>query len=425
MARKTLEEGVEPANSFRFSLPGLMAFAICLIAGTAFSSYWIPARALPFSPEYSFAEQVIPDPDHQDETTFTRAGPWGELLMQNIQLERPVEYVVSEVQDIQPTTWSFSGTSLPQLKEWFSTNGLTAEQTDQALDESRIITKGNGILLHPSDDFIFSLSPQVRLKLYTSFLDRNVHHLIDFPYIFPGDNIETVYQSKRLHPEDVAVLKKLIFLRSNAHLLMDYETLIRNIPTKERRIAMTQTLSRQSAVLVRLCIRPDSDIDKIANYWGQMSNVRFTDIHPILQSLKELPNGGTISVAFLLPPFARERLYTFPLPPESGEPPMDCHWTTFNFSNRKADNQFSNPSFTVQFLQSNYYRIDAPTIYGDLILMMNDRNEIKHSAVYLADDLVYTKYGNNHTQPWMIVRIPDMQTAYSQLKPVYFRKKTS
>jgi hypothetical protein len=55
---------------------------------------------------------------------------------------------------------------------------------------------------------------------------------------------------------------------------------------------------------------------------------------------------------------------------------------------------------------------------------MNDRNEGKHSAVYLADDLAFTKYGNNRAQPWMIVRIPDMLAQYSNLKPIYYRKNT-
>jgi hypothetical protein len=54
----------------------------------------------------------------------------------------------------------------------------------------------------------------------------------------------------------------------------------------------------------------------------------------------------------------------------------------------------------------------------------NDRSEIKHSAVYLADDLAFTKYGDNYRQPWMIVRIANMQAMYPTLKPLFYRKKT-
>jgi hypothetical protein len=58
-------------------------------------------------------------------------------------------------------------------------------------------------------------------------------------------------------------------------------------------------------------------------------------------------------------------------------------------------------------------------------LFANDKEEIKHSAVYLADDLAFTKYGNNYRQLWMIVRLADMQTMYPSLKPIYYRRKVN
>jgi len=42
----------------------------------------------------------------------------------------------------------------------------------------------------------------------------------------------------------------------------------------------------------------------------------------------------------------------------------------------------------------------------------------------LADDLAFTKYGDNYRQPWMIVRMADMQTIYPTLRPSFFRRKT-
>jgi hypothetical protein len=63
---------------------------------------------------------------------------------------------------------------------------------------------------------------------------------------------------------------------------------------------------------------------------------------------------------------------------------------------------------------------------GDILLLMNDKNEIKHSAVYLADDLVFTKNGNNYRQPWMIMHIPDLLATYPNSPPmrrIYMRTK--
>ena len=158
-----------------------------------------------------------------------------------------------------------------------------------------------------------------------------------------------------------------------------------------------------------------------------MPNVHFIDIRPMMEALKALPQGGLLNLVYLMPKFARDRLYTFPMPNQSGDPVMDCHWTTFNFASDTPDNRFSDPDFDVQFIEKNYYQIAAPSQYGDILLLMNDRQEIKHSAVYLADDLVFTKNGNNFRQPWTIMRIPDLMSTFSAtpgMKAIYVRLKT-
>ncbi|MDR3459126.1 MAG: hypothetical protein P4N60_16915 [Verrucomicrobiae bacterium] len=76
------------------------------------------------------------------------------------------------------------------------------------------------------------------------------------------------------------------------------------------------------------------------------------------------------------------------------------------------------------YIQKNFHRIDEPSIYGYIPLPVSDKNEIKHPAVYLAADLAFTKYGDNYRQPWLIVRMADMQTIYPTLKPVFYRQKT-
>jgi hypothetical protein len=180
-------------------------------------------------------------------------------------------------------------------------------------------------------------------------------------------------------------------------------------------------------VLARIAVNQNTDIDKLAAYWGNVPNVRFTDIRPLFESLRQLPEGGSISLLYLLPKFARDRLYTFPLPPQPGEPAIDCHWTKFNFSNETPDNRFNDANFTVEYIRKNFYQIGVPSSYGDILLLMNDKNEVKHSAVFLADDIVFTKNGNNYRQPWMLMHIPNLLATYPAtpaLKPIYMRRKT-
>jgi hypothetical protein len=416
--RKTEAGGVP--NTFRFNLAGLIIFSLFLTTGTAL----VTSKYVALKPKtYSFASEDVPDPDQQGKDVFVRKGPWGELLTQNIKLERPDEYISSEVQNPAPETWNFGAMNLDQVRELLCSNGLTREQVQAQATPNRFTSNGTNNSLVPDEDFLFSMQPETRQKLYGGLYGMGVDAHIDYPFIFPNDSIQKVYSNPRIHPDDLALLKHLVYATTNSTRLTDINLLLRRIPTNDRRLILVKALSFQPAVLARLCVRPDSDIDKIASYWGNVDNVRFTDMRPLLEALKGLPNGGTLSLVHFLPPFARSRLYTYPLPSQENDPAMDCHWTTFNFANVEPDNRFNNAAYTVNYIKQNFYQIDSPSIYGDVILYANEKTEIKHSAVFLADDLAFTKYGNNHRQPWMIVRLADMQAMYPALKPFFYRRK--
>ena len=92
-----------------------------------------------------------------------------------------------------------------------------------------------------------------------------------------------------------------------------------------------------------------------------------------------------------------------------------------NFLLEVPDDRFTDPAYTVKFLESNYYQIAKPTKYGDIILFLdgnsNQRPEF-YSAVYLADDIVFTKKnGNNMAQPWMLMHLKDLTSKYESDGP--------
>jgi hypothetical protein len=421
MSRRKKDESAQAANVFQFTLAGLIVFSLALVVGASLVGFKLAGRSRPNLTADTFA--VNP----KDKTRSVRVGAWGELITRDIELERPVEYLTEEVTTPQPETWTFNGLKPEAVKALLAKNGLTAAQVAAAFTPGIVREEQTGTVLVPATDFFLSLDGGTRAKLYLALAGQGVNMYLDYPYIFPGGSLESIYADTRLNPDDVALLKRLIYANGEARQMSDYAALLGKIPTVERRVAVARALSRQSAVFAGLVIKPDTDIDKIAAYWGNVPNVRFTDIRPLMEALKALPEGGNLSLFYLLPKFARDRLYTFPLPPQAGEPTMDCHWSTFNFCNDTPDNRFNDPNYAVQFIRNNYYQISAPSQYGDILLLMNDRNEVKHSAVYLADDIVFTKNGNNYRQPWMLMRIPDLLATYPAtpaMKPIYMRRKT-
>src|SRR5262249_5969955 len=92
---------------------------------------------------------------------------------------------------------------------------------------------------------------------------------------------------------------------------------------------------------------------------------------------------------------------------------IDCHWSTMNFFNEVPDNRFANPGYTVDYLRSHYYTVAKANSYGDIVLVLNTEGNAIHSAVYLADDILFTKNGNNFAQPWMLVRLKDLIAMYA------------
>jgi hypothetical protein len=421
MAKLKNENGTASAKEFRFNLTGLIVLCLCLVAGAAFIT-WKLIGARQMSAAVPGLNMLASDAG--DGATSIKQGPWGELFSQSISLERPTEYFTNELKTIQPPVWTFHGMNVAQVRALFIANGLTQQEAEKALAPDRASTRGTNTLFKPSEQFVFSLRPETRDQLYGAMRGLDVNLYLDSPYYYAKDQIERMNGDARVHPDDLALFKKLVYGGKDVRRFSDYETMMGRIPTFERRVGLAVSLSRQSAVLARLCIRPDADLDKVVLYWGNASNVRFIDVHPMLEALKGLPRGGTISLMYLLPPFARDRLYTFPSPPAPGELIPDCQWSTFNFSNVTPDNRFLDLAECLRHIEHDFYKIAQPGLCGDVLLFKNHKGEIRHSAVYLAADLVFSKIGKNYTMPWTIMRIADLQALYSNCNIVYLRNRT-
>jgi hypothetical protein len=63
---------------------------------------------------------------------------------------------------------------------------------------------------------------------------------------------------------------------------------------------------------------------------------------------------------------------------------------------------------------------------ADLVFLLNAQDGVIHSAVYITDDVVFTKNGINYAQPWILMHEKMMIGIFSALEPVkvaYFRRR--
>ena len=129
---------------------------------------------------------------------------------------------------------------------------------------------------------------------------------------------------------------------------------------------------------------------------------------------KESDLNDTVDVMHFLPVIMREKLYTFPSLRDGvkGRLP-DCHWTSLNFFNLTARDYYRNTSMAAIQLTQAYNQVSAPYQFGD-VLCYTDNGEGLHTCVYIADNIVLTKNGENILAPWVLLTIEDVSKIYKR-----------
>ncbi|MEY5027604.1 MAG: hypothetical protein RLZZ244_3132 [Verrucomicrobiota bacterium] len=357
------------------------------------------------------------------------SGAWGDLLTYDIRIEQPKEYAAFEDTAKERPLWHFGNIPAEEVRAILIQSGLSNAQADSALQPAFVSTHEQGTTVSPSAELVLSLSPQARSSLYQhlSGIPANRYHAAPF-FVPKGDAHRLFIGDKGATPETIRLVEKLLYYRNGYAFFSDPELIFARIQTKEQRLDFFQSLTGQNAVLARLLIKPTADIDKLIGYWcPTVAGVRIRDLRPLLEAEQRLPDGGHVSLLYLLPPLARERLYTFPTPStDPNERQPDCHWTALNFFNPKPDPRYGNPNEASRAVVENYYQIAKPGIPGDLVLLVNPRGHVIHSAVHIASDLTFTKNGINYAVPWILMRTDDLVGTYSHGEPVhavYYRRK--
>jgi hypothetical protein len=409
---KRKESEAQEGFHVRFNLLGLVVFSVSLILATGLLSLALE-HPLDKLGSRLFAHVVSASPSPADDSPPAEVPPWGELIAQEVEIECPEEYLSSEASTNKAPTWTFEGMKPEQVRALMLACGLTAQQVEHALSPQLALLKGTNTIIKPDEELVFSLAPDTRGKLYAKLARNPANTYMCFPFCFPGESFDNVVHESGMDGGTVAMLRSLLYRRGDALLFSDFEAAARRAPAGEQRLQLLKALTHQPAVIARLRIRPTTDIDKVLGYWAWAPGVRSADTRSLLESLKNLPDGGSVSLLYLLPPFARERLYSFPLPMQPDAPFMDCHWSTLNFFNETPDNRFADVNYVGSYLAANCHRVAMPTHYGDLIFLMNDKGQAVHSAVYVADDIVFTKNGGSFEQPWMLMRLKKLMAAYS------------
>ena len=97
-----------------------------------------------------------------------------------------------------------------------------------------------------------------------------------------------------------------------------------------------------------------------------------------------------------------------------------------NFFAKEPDDRFCDPAEILKALSHDFHRIYSNPLLGDIVQFIDEAGNCMHSAVFVADDFVFTKNGVASSRPWMLMRLEDLKGYYPTLKPAeirYFRRE--
>lgn len=349
-----------------------------------------------------------------------QSGPWGEMQVWDLHLEQPIEYVSFDRTGESGPFWNFGLLSEQTVRAILSEAGCGDELITRLL-AARVPQKDGTFVICPPEEVLLSLPPEVRSKLYLKLAAQPQNRLQRDPYVIPRGDLGKMLRGRfKNSPEIEGMLRRLCYPRNGYVYFSDPEVILRHLQGDPgAREEFLKFMTSMDVVMARILVRPDSQIDLPVIYWGlPVPGLLVKDLYPLFEAQRALPDGGSIPLSYLLTPAARESLYKTPLSPKGGQKAPDCHWTALTFFSFHPDPRVADTKFASRYLLENYYEIGKPTLPCDLVLLLNGRNEVIHSAVHLAGDIVYTKNGVNIGEPWVLMHEKDMIAHFSALEPV-------
>ena len=339
-----------------------------------------------------------------------RVGPGGSIEAIEIPLASPDGVFPDRVARLQSPKWVFENCSESRLARFLSSCDLRPVERRTLLDTRYWNIESNHIVISPPEQLIWSLNPRSRQQIYSTLSKNPANFPQCFPFRFPLRGFDQKFKDSGLPIEQIQRILALTYTNSDYLCFTDLQA-VKAVLRPDDFNELIEILYEMPTYILRLRITPDSDIDALAKYWGKGGRERM--ISPLLNALAKVPGGTAFNISYLLPPFARLRLYTYPYTwkdPTAAR--QDCFFTSMNFFNETPDTNFFDGAYTARILRSDYVPVqDAPT-FGDVVTLMNAAGEAFHACVFVADDFVFTKNGVNPEQPWVLMKMSDMLTIY-------------
>lgn len=379
--------------------------------------FFLPILALlfltPFSGEISAqSNQETSEKEVSGRVYRCKPGPWGDLTYYYIYLEAPQDFVERFPLPSPVTKWVFPGATIEDLRVLFTKAGLSQALQDYMLDPGKIVDENRMLAVFPPLPDLEAMTPSQRQIIYSELAKYAINEYHVDPVMITAGDVDEWLKDSTLSAEIKSIIHKYVYYRGDLMVFSDLSAVLNYIDSASEARNFFKTITRTRTIVLRLEVNEKSDLTSIANYWTGRN--RFKDILPILTSVSETENVNVLDVIHLMPSMVRRYLYTYP-PIDlaiNGRMP-DCHWTSLNFFNHWGKGLYLDSRLAASTIKEDYEHVEPPYEFGDVLMFMpTGSGKAIHSCVYLADDIVFTKNGENLATPWLLMKLDDVRKIY-------------
>jgi hypothetical protein len=340
----------------------------------------------------------------------SKSAVYGDLTIRAIYLEAPSYLIELVGKPSSKPRWAFANGTDASVRALFQRAGIPADIQARLLDPAQRQQQDGAMVIFPSVDDLIALTPEMRTIVYPELAKSDLNEFHQNPIFIIGADLEDWLRQSKLSNKQKEIFRKMVWRRGRALAFSDLRTLLLFSETPEDVTQVFKTITRTRTLLLSLRLPPSADMAALSNYWS--GGFADADTLPLLQAAIQRESVMEIDVSHLLPALARRRLYTYPTLDQTvnGRLP-DCHWTSLNFFNNTARSYYLDTRLAAGVLLSQYERVNAPYRFGDVLAFVSS-DSVLHSCVFIADDIVYTKNGENILAPWVFQRMDDVMAIY-------------
>jgi len=334
----------------------------------------------------------------------------GELRARTIYLEAPDYLVALMDKPSSKERWVFAGATEASLRALLERAGLPEPLKTRLLAPGTRFEQDGSVIIFPSPEDLLSLTQRMREVIYPELAKSELNEFHRSPVFIIGGDIDDWLRQSRLGERQKEVFRRMVWRRGKALAFSDVRTLLAISETPEEAQQVFRTLTRTRSLLVELRLPTASDLAALSDYWG--GGFGDADSLPLLRASAVRGSVAQVGLINVLPSLGRRRLYTYPTLDQApnGRFP-DCHWTSLNFFNNAPHSYYLDTRLAAGVLEQQYEKVGAPYRFGDVFAYVTD-DSIIHSCVFIAEDIVFTKNGENFLAPWVLQRLEDVAAIY-------------